>query len=1112
MAQTGKQTNLLYGSVTPGAVPAADRLTTNAGGVEIALNAADGKLFFKDTAGIVRLIADVNAVAGGGNANITGGVINGVNIGSTVPGSGKFTTLTTQTIKVPLTGILKSNPVTGVATAVAGVDYLEVDTLGQPDGIATLGGDGKVPAGQLPATMVNGMHYLGLWDAQNGVPPIQDGVGEVGQFYKVRTAGGTELDGESTWFVGDSVVFNGTKWERISEGAPSVTSVNGMAGDVTINRSSLGAAAAGVNNDITQLAALSTNILVSQGGTGTSSLSGILKGDGDNPIQSAIPGIDYQVPTTGMFSQLLASDGNGGTINLNLGAGLSIVGNTISSSGGGGGPSTGGTVTSVNVSGNSTGLTFTGGPITHSGTLMLGGVLSVANGGTGKNTLSGILKGNGTLGLTSAVMGTDYAGPTTGTMGQVLASNGTGGFTNVTIGTGLNLSSGVLSATQGAVGGSVTSVQASGGNTGLTFAGGPITSSGILTLGGRLTVASGGTGVSTITGILKGNGSSPFSVAVAGTDFAAPPTGAATQLLANNGARGFANVTLGSGLVFSSGTLSVSTAQGGGTVTSVELVGGITGLKFLYPKVTTEGAITLDGTLGVANGGTGAGYIDGVVMGHGGGAMTAAVPGVDYAEAPRGPAGHLLSADGMGGFRYIRLGAGLSFNSRYELTTAGGTSDGSRSVKSYGALGDGVTDDAPFVKAALDDAALKGIAIFFPAGTYYLATPVTCGGKVTMVANNDVVISGSLRYYQAVFPPSAHTFNNLTPSAPFFRISGFDFKSSGNNYGLYVGSAPQTSFVSSFAMDNCRFYGNYGLQTDLLIGFEIDHCEFNTVAIGANLASCTNGTITRCRWQNHAFAGVHISKSVNDSTTTPRQGGENMKFNSCEWAVCTYAIYAEMHMWLVVDNSLMDYCGISVMLQGCDNAKFMNTYISASIVPLSTFAGTPYYSSPPYAGVALFAKPGGVVPGTIPSSVQAHNCEFVNYQIHCDLPIVWINGYENSTYPQGSTLNSFIDCMFLHPGGGLATGHSAPTILRIQSALSVRVAFCRFRSPNLSTTMTSAWDAPATAEAVGFGNQYALCQQSNVQVKSALDINPSQVYVQSADPGNVPPGTIWVTP
>ena len=58
-----------------------------------------------------------------------------------------------------------------------------------------------------------------------------------------------------------------------------------------------------------------------------------------------------------------------------------------SGSGGGGGGT--GTVTSVDVSGGTTGLTTSGGPITSSGTITLAGTLNVANGGTGATTAAG---------------------------------------------------------------------------------------------------------------------------------------------------------------------------------------------------------------------------------------------------------------------------------------------------------------------------------------------------------------------------------------------------------------------------------------------------------------------------------------------------------------------------------------------------------------------------------------------------------------------------------------------------------------------------------------------------------------------------------------------------
>lgn len=77
-----------------------------------------------------------------------------------------------------------------------------------------------------------------------------------------------------------------------------------------------------------------------------------------------------------------------------------------------------GTVTSVDVSGGTTGLTTSGGPVTSSGTVTLAGTLNVANGGTGAATLTAnnVILGNGT----SAVQ---FVAP--GTNGNVLTSNGT---------------------------------------------------------------------------------------------------------------------------------------------------------------------------------------------------------------------------------------------------------------------------------------------------------------------------------------------------------------------------------------------------------------------------------------------------------------------------------------------------------------------------------------------------------------------------------------------------------------------------------------------------------------------------------------------------------------
>jgi hypothetical protein len=73
---------------------------------------------------------------------------------------------------------------------------------------------------------------------------------------------------------------------------PIVTATSGAS-----VRSTIGAAASGANSDITSLTGLTTPLSAPQGGTGATTLTGVLKGNGTSAFTAATAGTDYVAPS-----------------------------------------------------------------------------------------------------------------------------------------------------------------------------------------------------------------------------------------------------------------------------------------------------------------------------------------------------------------------------------------------------------------------------------------------------------------------------------------------------------------------------------------------------------------------------------------------------------------------------------------------------------------------------------------------------------------------------------------------------------------------------------------------------------------------------------------------
>lgn len=127
-----------------------------------------------------------------------------------------------------------------VSTAQAAAIALKqtASAKGQANGYAGLDATGKVPQAQLPVS--GDLSYHGTWNASTNTPTIPAAAtGNKGWYYKVSTAGSADIDGISTWAVGDWIISNGTTWDRIVN-SETVTSVAGKTGNVVLDQDDVG--------------------------------------------------------------------------------------------------------------------------------------------------------------------------------------------------------------------------------------------------------------------------------------------------------------------------------------------------------------------------------------------------------------------------------------------------------------------------------------------------------------------------------------------------------------------------------------------------------------------------------------------------------------------------------------------------------------------------------------------------------------------------------------------------------------------------------------------------------------------------------------------------------
>ncbi len=228
------------------------------------------------------------------------------------------------------------------------------------------------------------------------------------------------------------------------------------------------------------------------------------------------------------------------------------------------------------------------------------------------------------------------------------------------------------------------------------------------------------------------------------------------------------------------------------------------------------------------------------------------------------------------------------------------------SVKDFGAVGDGVTDDTAAIQAALIAAADKGQAVFAPAGIYLITDTIYCGPNTYLYGE------GTWNAVSADSPVRGTVFKSTTSGIKFFYALAL----SDLPVGISWPTSSNANSAHSFKLRDLTIWGNQTTQRGIEVGNNypvtqvgLSNITIRDCQIGVNLVAAYGINISNVYPRGSApldtsskgfqLVGSHTSGSINncfvfamgygmfitDDAWMPGFSINNMDFDGCNYGV-----------------------------------------------------------------------------------------------------------------------------------------------------------------------------------------------------------------------------------